>query len=586
MEHRSAKDTMNAKYPKYAKVKPIRVGKHNWIDRELTSAPVWCSVDLRDGNQALPMPMNPEKKLEYFKLLCSVGFKEIEVSFPSASQDDFDFVRMLVEGNSIPDDVRISVLTQARENLIRRTVDSLKGLERGILHLYVATSDLHSRIVFGKTRDEVKQMAVDGTKLVIRYLKEAGLWGKIGYEFSPEEYTDSDMDFVVDICKAVKETWGPSKKADFILNLPQTVERRPPYHYADMIEYFIEHYPYMDETTISVHSHNDQGCAVASTEMTLLAGAERVEGTLLGHGERTGNLDILILALNLKSRGIDPELDFSDIQHIIRTIENATGIDVHERHPYAGQLAFTAFSGSHQDAIRKGLENRDRAAEMFHVGWKVPYLHLDPADVGRKYEKLIRINSQSGKGGVAYVLEHDFGIFPPKGMHPFIGAEVQKYADSHEGELDSASLIRIFNEAFVNLSGSFELLKFSRMLPDGQNHADESDPKAMIQVKLLLRHNGKEMTISGEGNGPISATVHAIRDNAGLYSFVLEDFSERTMGTNADAEAMAFVGIRRKSDNQLVYGAGRHSNIDQAAILALFSALNLSIRMEERSSKG
>ena len=425
---------------KYAKVKPVRIGKHNWIDRELTAPPVWCSVDLRDGNQALPMPMNPQKKLEYFKLLCAVGFKEIEVSFPSASQDDFDFVRDLVEKNAIPDDVRISVLTQARENLIKRTVESLKGLERGILHLYVATSDLHSILVFNKNHQEVLDMAVNGTKLVVKYLKEAGLWGKIGYEFSPEEYTDSDMDFVIEICKAVKEAWGPSAKQDFIINLPQTVERRAPFHYADMVEYFIENYPYMDETTVSVHSHNDQGCAVASSEMTLLAGAERVEGTLLGHGERTGNVDILVMALNLLSRGIDPGLDFSDMPHIISTIEKATNIEVHERHPYAGQLAFTAFSGSHQDAIRKGLDSKDKARELFNVEWKVPYLHLDPADVGRKYEKLIRINSQSGKGGVAYVLEHEFGIYPPKGIHPFIGAEVQKYADAHGGELDSAKL--------------------------------------------------------------------------------------------------------------------------------------------------
>ena len=560
---------------KYAKVKPVRIGKHNWIDRELTAPPVWCSVDLRDGNQALPMPMNPQKKLEYFKLLCAVGFKEIEVSFPSASQDDFDFVRDLVEKNAIPDDVRISVLTQARENLIKRTVESLKGLERGILHLYVATSDLHSILVFNKNHQEVIDMAVNGTKLVVKYLKEAGLWGKIGYEFSPEEYTDSDMDFVIEICKAVKEAWGPSAKRDFIINLPQTVERRAPFHYADMIEYFIEKYPYMDETTVSVHSHNDQGCAVASSEMTLLAGAERVEGTLLGHGERTGNVDILVMALNLLSRGIDPGLDFSDMPHIITTIEQATGIEVHERHPYAGQLAFTAFSGSHQDAIRKGLDNRDKARELFNVEWKVPYLHLDPADVGRKYEKLIRINSQSGKGGVAYVLEHDFGIYPPKGIHPFIGAEVQKYADAHEGELDSAQLIKLFNDAFVNRGGAFELKKFSRT-----NAAETSGEKPAgddtVSVKLALVYNGQEMEIDGIGNGPLSATVHAIRDNAKLFDFVLEDFSERTMGSNADAEAMAFVGVRRKSDNALIYGAGRHHNIDQAAVLALFSALNLA----------
>lgn len=575
------KKKMKTTFEKYAKPERIPLEHRDWIDREITQAPIWCSVDLRDGNQALPMPMNPEKKLEYFKLLCDVGFKEIEVSFPSASQDDFNFVRRLIEGKLIPKDVRISVLTQARESLIKRTVESIRGQENALLHLYVATSDLHSKIVFGKTHEEVLEMAVEGTKSVIKYLKEAGLWGKVAYEFSPEEFTDSDLDFVVEVCKAVKETWGPSAKNSFILNLPQTVERRPPFHYADMIEYFIKHYPYMSETTISVHSHNDQGCAAASTEMTLMAGAERVEGTLLGHGERTGNLDILILGLNLKSRGVDPKLDFSDINHIIRVIEKATGIEVHERHPYAGQLVFTAFSGSHQDAIRKGLENREKASEMFHVGWKVPYLHIDPADVGRKYEKLIRINSQSGKGGVAYVLEHEYGIFPPKSMHPFIGAAVQAYADRHEGELDDERLIDIFNREFVNFSGPFELKKFSRIISGDHN---DNAAESLIEVKLSIQFDGQPMEIQGRGNGPLSATVHAIRDAAKLYSFVLEDFAERTLGTNADADALAFVGIRRKSDNALYYGAGRHANIDQAAILALFAALNKAI-LSERSGK-
>ena len=559
---------MNTTFPKYVRPERVPLDHRDWIDRELTHAPTWCSVDLRDGNQALPLPMNPEKKLEYFKLLCDVGFKEIEVSFPSASQDDFNFVRRLIEGKLIPEGVRISVLTQARENLIKRTVEALKGQENTLLHLYVATSDLHSKIVFGKTHEEVIKMAVDGTKLVIKYLKEAGLWGKVAYEFSPEEFTDSDLDFVVDLCKAVKETWGPSKKKDFILNLPQTVERRAPFHYADMIEYFVKHYPYMDETTISVHSHNDQGCAAASTEMTLMAGADRVEGCLLGHGERTGNLDILILGLNLFCRGIDPGLDFSDVPHIVRVIEKATGIEVHERHPYAGQLAFTAFSGSQQDAIRKGLDSSEAAAEMFKCGWKVPYLHVDPADIGRKYERLIRINSQSGKGGVAYILEHEFGIYPPKSMHPFIGAAVQKYADEHECELDEDQLIEIFNREFVNCKGLFTLKKYSRIAPEpGEERND-------IGVRLLIDYNGEEMEIQGRGNGPISATVKAIRSHAGLFEFILEDFSERTMGFSADADALAFVGVRRMKDNMLFYGAGRHSNIDQAAILALFTALN------------
>ena len=570
---------MDAEMKKYPQPESIPVKNREWLDHELLKSPIWCSVDLRDGNQALPMPMNPEKKFAYFQLLCQIGFKEIEVSFPSASQDDFEFVRELITGKKIPQDVRISVLTQAREPLIRRTVESLAGLDKGILHLYIATSELHEQIVFHKNHEETLKTAVEGTKSVIRCLKEAGLYGKISYEFSPEEFTDSDLNHVLDICKAVKETWGPCKKEDFILNLPQTVERRPPHHYADMIAWFIEHYPYMDETTISIHSHNDQGCAIASSELAVMAGAERVEGTLFGHGERTGNVDLCAMSLNLASRNIETGLNFSDLPHIVKVVESSTGIEVHERHPYAGQLAFTAFSGSHQDAIRKGLDSIETARKIFHVEWKVPYLHIDPAAVGRKYEKLIRINSQSGKGGVAYVLEHDYGIYPPKGMHPEIGAAIQAYADRKGDELDGSELLNIFNNTFVNIKGPFALQKFNRV-SGGESH-DESQADSQIEVNLRLLFDGKSMEIRGSGNGPISATVHAIRNEAGLYQFVLEDFSERTLGTNADANAIAFVGIRRKSDKRLFYGVGEHANIDQAAIAALFSALNRSI-LEER----
>lgn len=569
---------MDKMTPKYAR--PSRIpSTHKWVEREIVKSPSWCSVDLRDGNQALPMPMNPERKLEFFKLLLGIGFKEIEVSFPAASQDDFDFVRSLIEGGRIPDGVRISVLTQAREHLIKRTVESLKGVKEGILHLYVATSDLHGQIVFDRDREEVLKLCVEGTKTVVKELEKAGLKGKVAYEFSPEEFTDTDPDFAIEVCKAVKEAWGPSAKKDFILNLPATVERRPAYQYADMIEYFIERYPYMSETTISIHAHNDQGCAVAATEMAVMAGAERVEGTLFGHGERTGNVDLCVFALNLYSRGIDIGLDFSNLPSIVRVVEASTGIDVHERHPYAGQLAFTAFSGSHQDAIRKGMENRDKACELFHVGWKLPYLHIDPADVGRKYEKLIRINSQSGKGGVAYVLEHDYDIYPPKNMHPYIGQAIQKFADEKGDEIGPDELIKVFRDTFVGVKGPLELLKY-QLVPQ-KDDEDES----RVGVRLCVKLDGASHDITGCGNGPISATVHAIRDVAKLYNFILEDFSEKTLGRNADAKAMAFVGARRKSDNRLFYGAGEHPNIDQAAVLALFSALNRSI-LDERSKAG
>ncbi|MDD7750294.1 MAG: 2-isopropylmalate synthase [Victivallales bacterium] len=554
--------------PKYKSPARIPLKKRDWIEGELTHAPAWCSVDLRDGNQALPMPLNPAKKLETFKLLADIGFKEIEVAFPSASQDDFEFTRELIEHNHIPGDVRISVLTQMRESLIRRTVESLKGVHSAVLHAYIATSDLHGQIVFGKSREEIKRMAVEGTKLIRRLVEEAGMKDVIGYEFSPEEFTDSDIDFVVDLCIAVKEAWGKSEKRDFILNLPATVERRPPWHYADMIAYFIQRYPYLDETTVSVHSHNDQGCAVAATEMTLLAGAERVEGTLFGHGERTGNVDIVTLALNLKALGIEPNLDFSNLPKIAKAVEEASGIEVHQRHPYAGQLVFTAFSGSHQDAIRKGFEKREEAQKLFGVGWKMPYLHIDPADVGRSYEKLIRINSQSGKGGVVYVLEHDYGLHPPKNMHPQIGEAVQRYTDQKGDEIDASELIKVFREAFIDVRGPLKLLRYTRV------PTDETGDNPTVKVRLILAANGRNMEIEGTGNGPLSATVHAIRNVAGLYDFVLEDFSERTLGGTADAKAIAYVGIRRKRDGALFYGAGEHSNIDQAAVQALVTALN------------
>jgi 2-isopropylmalate synthase len=560
------------KYPKYVYPEPIAIKNRQWPDRKIEKAPKWASVDLRDGNQALPIPMDPKTKLEYFKLLVGIGFKEIEVSFPSASQDDYDFVRTLIEDNHIPDDVRIAVLTQAREHLIKRTVESLKGSKQALLHCYVPTSDLHGRFVFGSDRKKVKEMAVSGTRMVKEAVRDAGMEGVIAYEFSPEEFTDTDLDFAIDVCKAVKEEWGPSEKNNFILNLPATVERRPPYQYADMIEYFCSNYPYMDETTISIHAHNDQGCAVAASEMAVLAGAERVEGTIFGHGERTGNLDISVLALNLYSRGIDTGLDFSNMPEIVRCVENASGLDVHARHPYAGQLVFTAFSGSHQDAIRKGMECRNNSAEYFKQNWKVPYLHIDPADLGRSYEKLIRINSQSGKGGVAFVLEKEFGIYAPKQMHPEIGAEVQKYLDEKGGEMDSAELCEVFYDRFVNVSGKYEMTKFSRTILD-----DES-----IEIKIEIKINGDVIELEGRGNGPISAVTHALQNCSVIPDFVLDDFSERSLGHDADAKAMAFVGISCDDSGNLIYGAGEHSNIDRAAIAALFCALN---RLAEKRAK-
>ena len=555
-------------YNKYKQPACIKLQDRTWPDKELNSAPTWCSVDLRDGNQALPIPMSPQKKIEYFKMLVKIGFKQIEVGFPSASQDDFDFVRMLIEEDYIPEDVTISVLTQAREHLIRRTVESLQGAPKAILHCYVATSDLHGQIVFNRDRKGVLDMAVKGTEMVRDIIAEFGLSGTIGYEFSPEEFTDTDPDFAVEVCTAVKEAWGPSTKETFILNLPATVERRPPYQYADMIEDFCRKYPYIDETSISLHAHNDQGCAVAATEMALMAGGDRVEGTIFGHGERTGNVDIVTLAMNLHSRGVETHLDFSDIESIIRIVEDASLIPVHPRHPYAGSLVFTAFSGSHQDAIRKGLEKRDEASELFQQGWKVPYLHIDPADLGRKYEKLIRINSQSGKGGAAYILDQEFGYSTPKGMHPAIGELVQQLADEKGSEIGSEELMVAFRKEFIEPDAVYVLKNFQRK---------ESDDANLVKISLTVILEGVECTLKGEGNGPISATVHALRSSDKVIPFVLEDFVEKTLGHSADAKAIAYVSVKRDSDGKIFYGAGEHVNIDKAAIRALFAALNRAV---------
>lgn len=552
-------------YPKYLYPEKIPLKNRTWPDKELKKTPVWCSVDLHDGNQALPIPMTPEQKLRYFKMLISIGFKEIEIGFPSASQDDFDFVRTLIEGKHIPDDVKISVLTQAREHLIEKTVESLRGAKKSILHLYVATSDLHGQIVFKKDHAGVLKMAADGTDMTKKILTSAGMTECIDYEFSTEEFTDTDINFAVDVCNAVKETWGPSTKDQFILNLPATVERRPPYQYADMIECFCQKYNYLDETMISIHAHNDQGCAVAASEMAMMAGAERVEGTLFGHGERTGNVDLVTLSLNLHARGIETGLDFSNMNNIIRTVEETSRINVHERHPYAGNLVFTAFSGSHQDAIMKGVQAREKSAEIFHQSWKVPYLHVDPADVGREYERLIRINSQSGKGGAAYILEHDFGYFTPKGMHPEIGAMVQHITDEKGLEVNADELLEAFQKEFINIIGKYELVNF---------HREHSDDPNLVKVHLDIKAKGTELSLSGEGNGPISAAVHALKTIDEMIDFILDDFIEQSLGHSADAKAIAYVSVKRVGDDRKFFGAGEHVNIDRAAIKAVFAALN------------
>ena len=510
--------------------------------------------------------MNAEAKLRYFQMLAHIGFREIEVGYPASSREEFEFLRQLIGEGAIPDDVRICVLTAARPDLIERTIESIRGADRATIHCYAATSELHRRFVFNKSEQELTDMAVESTRQIRDAVESAGLRGRIAYEFSPEEFSDSRLGFVVDLAAAVEEAWASRGKEEFILNLPETVERRPPYEYADMIEAFVRRYPAMERTTLSVHTHNDQGGAVAAAEMAVLAGAERVEGTLLGHGERTGNMDLVTFALNLKSRGVEPGLDFRRLPEIVEFIEEVSGMSVHPRAPYAGELVFTAFSGTHQDAIRKGLAQQEAIAEAFHQGWKVPYLHLDPRDVGRSHEGLIRINSQSGKGGVAYVLENVYGIEVPKAMQPQVATAVQQEAESSGGELTAPDIHRIFLEKFVEPSGRIELKNFriQRPAPTGIDQTG---------VELALKAGGSVYAVIGTGGGPIEAAAAALRRCPAVPPFQVEAYSEHALGRGSDARAIAFIGLKT-DDGKVIYGAGIHENVNIAAITAMVNALN------------
>jgi 2-isopropylmalate synthase len=553
---------MNA--PKYKTPPIIELSDRQWPSRTLTASPAWCSVDLRDGNQALPNPMDPDQKLEYFQLLCSIGFKQIEAGFPSASQDDFNFFRRLIEEEHIPDDVFIMGLTQCRPHLIERTFESLKGVKNGIVHAYIASSELHMKQVFGMDRAATLERAVEATRQ-IRDLADAMPESDIRYEFSPEEFTDTDLPFALELCKAVYDAWGKATPGQpMILNLPATVERRPPNHYADMIEWFGMQFPHRDCIKISLHAHNDQGMAVAATELALLAGGDRVEGTLFGHGERTGNVDLVTLANNLFSRGIDTGLDFSDMGNVVETVERLTGMPIYYRQPYAGEYAFTAFSGSHQDAINKGMHRLDEAGTVFGMQWKVPYLHIDPADLGRNFERLIRINSQSGKGGIAWVLEQEYGIQIPKTMQPELREEVQRFSEQAGREVTSAEVHTVFQEKFVCPEGPFELAGYWPR-PDDEN-------PAFIHGEVKLRVNGREVGGGADGNGQGSAlfsAVHKIVD----VDFSVDDYHEQAVGKGADAQALAYVPLKL-ADNGVVFGVGADSNIDQAAVRAVVAGLN------------
>jgi 2-isopropylmalate synthase len=540
---------------KYRPFPAISLPDRRWPAQVIDRAPLWCSVDLRDGNQALVEPMGPDRKRRMFELLVKLGFKEIEVGFPAASETDFGFIRELIEQDLVPEDVTIQVLTQARPELIARSFESIRGARRAIMHLYNSTSTLQRRVVFGLDKPGIVDIAVSGARL-IRELAEAMPESEIIYQYSPESFTGTELDFAVEICAAVMDVWRPTPDRKTILNLPATVEMASPNIYADQIEWFGRNIRDRDSITLSVHPHNDRGTAVAATELAVMAGAERVEGTLFGNGERTGNVDIVTLALNLFSQGIDSGLVITDIDDIVRTVEHCNQLPVHPRHPYAGELVYTAFSGSHQDAIKKGF---DALAKRNDTLWEVPYLPIDPKDLGRTYEAVIRVNSQSGKGGVAYVLKTDHGLDLPRGLQIEFSKRVQEVTDRTGKEVTSAEIWSLFEETYLN--GGVRLVDYS-LLP--QPRAGERRISATIAV------DGAERRIEGIGNGPIAAFVDALRRDCGIELTVL-DYHENAVGAGADAQAAAYVQIRSNGTDTL-YGAGMDSDIVTASLKAVASA--------------
>ena len=553
------------KYQKYAAYPTVALAARSWPDNTITQAPIWCSVDLRDGNQALPVPMNVEEKVSLFQLLVSVGFKEIEVGFPSASATEFAFVRRLVEDKLIPDDVTIQVLTQAREHLIRKTFEAISGAKHAIVHLYNSTSRLQRDVVFRKNREEIKAIAIEGTALVRRLKDESGNWG-IRFEYSPESFTGTELDYALDVCHAVMDSWGASPDEKIILNLPSTVEMSQPNIYADRIEWFCRHIKQRDAVLISVHAHNDRGTAVATAELAVMAGADRVEGALFGNGERCGNMDIITMALNLFSQGVDPELDFSDLPRVREVYRRCTRMDIHSRHPYAGELVYTAFSGSHQDAISKGM----KAHAISQNGlWEVPYLPIDPEDVGCSYEAIVRINSQSGKGGMAYVLEKDYGIQIPKWMQPDFAEAVQAVADRTGTELSSEQIHDLFHSEYVKLKEPVSLKKCNISWDDSDPlHPDEE----ATLISCIVQMKDREFIFKAQGNGPLDAFVKGFIRESGL-EFSVEEYAEHAIGHSARALAIAYIKIVCL-DGRLSFGAGIDSNISLASIKAIVSALN------------
>ena len=546
---------------------PFTVSKeyNKWVEKDhIEKAPIWCSVDMRDGNQSLVIPMSLEEKLEYYKVLLQVGFKEIEVGFPAASETEYEILRALIDGHYIPDDVTIQVLVQAREHLIRKTFEAVRGAKNVIIHFYNSTSTLQRKVVFKKDMQGIIDIAVAGAKLV-RELTEADQSGtNFRYEYSPESFSGTEMDFAVDICHQVMETLGATKENPVILNLPNTVEMCTPNTYADQIEYFIRHLPNRDAAIISVHPHNDRGTGVACAELSMLAGADRVEGTLFGNGERTGNLDIVTVALNMFTQGVDPMLDFSHIDHVREIYERCTKMHVPERWPYAGKLAFTAFSGSHQDAINKGHEYMRESKTPY---WEIPYLPIDPADVGREYEPIIRINSQSGKGGAAFIMDHNYGYHMPKAMHPEFGAVVQAECDRTGRELTANEVYELFHREFLNISEPYALSRAKFY-----EEAIAGSAANVTHFSGVLSVRGQFVQLESRGNGPIDAFFNAL-GQAGIEGYSFISYSEHAISMGSDSQAVAYIELRVPGGRR-IFGVGTEHNINFASVKGILSAIN------------
>jgi 2-isopropylmalate synthase len=557
---------------KYVPFTPIALADRTWPDKVITAAPRWCAVDLRDGNQALIDPMSPARKLEMFELLVRMGYKEIEVGFPSASQTDFDFVRQIIEEDRIPDDVVIQVLTQAREALIERTFESVRGAKQAIVHLYNSTSTLQRRVVFGQDREGIKQIAVDGARLCRKYAEQLPET-EIYFEYSPESYTGTELDFAVEVCDAVNDVWQPTPERKVVINLPATVEMATPNVYADSIEWMHRNLKYRDSVVLSLHPHNDRGTAVAAAELGYQAGADRIEGCLFGNGERTGNVCLVTLGLNLFSQGIDPQIDFGDIDEIRRTVEYCNQLPVHPRHPYGGDLVYTAFSGSHQDAIKKGFEHleRDAAAAgktVNEILWAVPYLPIDPKDVGRTYEAVIRVNSQSGKGGVAYILRSDHQLDLPRRLQIEFSQVIQAKTDADGGEVSPEEIWAVFADEYLPVPDA----PWGRFQLAGHRNEASVDGQDALSVDLVV--DGEKHTVETVGNGPIDAFVSALSGFGVEMRFL--DYAEHAMSAGGDAKAAAY--IECAIGDRVLWGVGIDANIVTASLKALVSAVNRAVR--------